>query len=604
MELSEKPPTPAASRAAAPGPGVRPVPLLVKGFRLAGALACFGITVNMLICMVRSKFTDAVALGPFAALIALLGASVWICRQELIESYRARRLHLVFYGAVQAGLACVALCLLLYLFAWKFHARVDVTVNRINELSEETLQTLARLSDSPEPVESVYLQASDPQDAEHRQWVMDTRLKIQELLRSYQTRTEVSGGRFTFTTVHSMEEPSRVAELSRRTGIPSFAREAGEGECVVFLCGDRAKLIPLNEMFEFVSYDSSSRRHVFQGERVFTAVVREFLEPRRKALYFLSNHGERSAEELESLRDLLKKQNFEPRDLDLSAAEIPEDATAVASCGPRSAFSPEELVRLRAFLQRGGHALFFLDPVLPSVTGMARENSGLAPLLAEYGLGLRQDLLTRGYRPTFLGEPALLPQVYALPNPASSSVLLRALLMERTPAVFAQPCAVQTGPPAPDKMGYTPEVLLQTPAYKTADLMHWADPVSLAQPRKEAGPESLRGPVPLAAFSRVAKPKDEKKEDDMARILVVAGSYMATQKNYITHPGNPLFLLPCVRWIMGDDELVGTIPSREAEARVAKFEEGQGRVLMVLLIFGLPLALVFAGVVVWSARRT
>ena len=605
MELTPNPTHPAAPPKSSSQAHRPPATLLVKFFRLAGAFACLGLSLNVLISMARGSYTDAWAMLPFLALGLLLACAVWVCREEFLETFRSGRLRVMLNGLAQTTLALLVLACLLYLFGHRYHTRLDVTVNRINQLSGETLMTLASLQESAEPVEAVYLQSVDPAPEDPLKGRTEyLRTRGQELLQSYQAQADaVARGKFSFNTLRVMEQPSELAELAARTGIPSFHQDAAEGECVVFLRGAHAKLVQQHEMFAPAQSDPSGRpRDVFQGERIFTAAIRALLNPHPKTLYFTTNHSERSGKDLQGFRDMLKKQNFVLQDLDLSVAgEVPADATAVVVCGPREAFSAQEVAGMRAYLERGGHALFFFDPVLPSLASMARKEAGLADLLAEYGLRVRQNLLTRSFRPTFGGEPALRPQVHGLPS-ASESVLLRALRDERTPVLFAQPCVVQVDRPVKEK--YRPEVLLESGPYKTTDFINWAGPVNQSKHQPEAGPESLPGPVPLIAFSRVPVPASDKKAGEGARLLVVADSEMAIDQFYEANAANRVFLWSCAHWIMGDDELASEIPPKEVERREAKFDANQGRVLMVALILGLPLALIFAGVVVWSLRKT
>jgi len=591
--IGEQPPSNA-------GHGLRPVTLTVKVFRLIGAFCCFGVMVNLFVCLARDNWTDALALIPFIGMLTLLAVAVFVCRDEFIESFRSRRFKVMLNGMLQGGLALVVLVLLLYLFGFRYHTRWDLTVNKLNELSGETLKTLEHLRDIKEPIEVVFLTGEDPASQDpNREWIWSLRQRIEELLKEYQTQADgFAANRFQISTINLLRDPDKLDEtaLAKRMGITNFAPDYYES--VVFLYGERSRLVSQRDMYGFgVAAAQAKQRQEFMGERVFTATIRALLKPERKTAYFTTGHGETPEADLSMIRDMLKQQNVDVRNLDLAAGEdVPADATALVICGPKESFKPEALKRLSAYLDGNGRIFALLDPILPT-QGQARAASNLNTVFEPYGVQVRQDFVTRCFKPTTTSTPVPMDYVPGLPPEQSHSYLLATLRDTRQHAAFPVACVI--GKASAVKAGFKSEVLLESAPFRSRDHLCWADPVS--QARGAPGPESLQGPVVLGAL---AQPEKEDARKDGARLLVLAGSGVAQNRYMGSHPQNMLLLLAGLRWVTGEDELIKEIPARDPELRVAKLDEGEGRVMFVLLVLGLPAMLVFLGIVVWTARRS
>lgn len=589
-----------------PGQGQRPVTLPVKIFRLVGSFACFGIMVNLFVCMARETFFAPEGVVPFVVLATLLALSVLVCREEFMESIRSRRFKVMLNGMLQGGIALVVLVLLLYVFGNRFYLRHDLSSARLNELAGESLKTIELLKDAPEPMEAVFLLGEDPafNDPSREQVVGPNgyRARIEALLQEYQTQAVArANGRFRYNVVRMLEAPHTMQELGERMKLKTFTPDTQEG--VIFLLGDRATLVTQSEMHGVGFAGNARRQPEFQAERVFTATMRGLLRPARKLVALATGAGEMGGRETAQLRELLARQNLDLKECNLDAGEpIPEGAAALVIHGPKHSLSAQAQERVKAFLEQDGCLLLFADAVLPQLPGFPAAACGLEKVLEPYGLKLRQDFVTRAFKPATVGAPVPAPQFAGLPNPKSGANLLATLRLQEQGVAFNLPCVVEVGPPA--KSGYQPEALLISPPYQSRELYCWADPVATAEARTEAGADSIKGPVNLAAFSRIPIPEGKARtEKPGARILVVCGSSTATDKYLTSAPGNAFFTLAALRWIAREDELVSEIPPRDPQVRVAKIEEGSGRVLLVLLVLGLPAGVVFAGLIVWTIRR-
>lgn len=140
-------------------------------------------------------------------------------------------------------------------------------------------------------------------------------------------------------------------------------------DAIIFERGRRREIVPLEHGF---------------GERMCaSAVLRLFVPPQKKNIYWTTGHGEASFDVYgdwgmsELARDL-SRDGYRNEKLDLTVRRvIPADCALVVVAGARTAFSKVEEIVLDGYLKQGGRMLvLFAGAKFP----------GLQPLLASWGL--------------------------------------------------------------------------------------------------------------------------------------------------------------------------------------------------------------------------
>lgn len=578
---SSSPPTPTASAA----------PLAVRAFRLVGSFACMGLGVNVFLCVARSNWTDPKAYVPFAVFVPLLALAIWICRQDFVRSFTSPQGRATLLVIVQGGLGLLVLCFALYIVGYRFRAKADFTSSQMFSLSEETKHVLAELKGLDKPIEIFYLQGVDPGDPKERDASDRERARVTALLREYQAQADaLKPGRLVSQVFDMHADPLAASALFERMKLEYISNLAG---ATVFLYGDRIKVIQPKDLYALETINEKTVRNAYQAERVFTNAIRELLAVNPKAVYFSAGHGERDLASCSQFRGLLKQQAFDEKEWK-AGEPIPSDAAMVIVLGPRDAFSEKDAAALRGYLDGGGRLLAFFDPLLSKIEGQAREAWGLDEVLNAYGLKPRQDLLTRQFAPDLLGNKPI-PREYldCIARQDSDAKVLVTLKQEEQLFKMVQACAVETV--SPKIAGAQSSVLIETPPYQPdRQWLFWADPVSAKEAGTAPGPGGLAGPVPVGASAEGPKG---------TRVVAVAGSHAALNVQFANYRGNRLFLLAAARWLAGDDELVTQIQPKSPDVRVAKISPDQSKILMVLLVLGLPVAVFFAGMIVWAMRR-
>jgi len=573
-------------------------PRAIRLARLGGAFACLGLSVNLFVSWARGSFLDGLALGVFAGFGALFLCCAIICRAEFKEFLKSPRARVMANIFLQAALGLVVVGFLLYLVGFRYHAGRDLTMYRAFELSGETLEILARLKDSDEPIEIYFLKDLDPPDERDRRDVDARRQRVQHLLDEYRTQGErIAKDKLVVEEISYRQFPAEFEPIRKRIDY-----EVPEGaESILIIKGKQSRMLDSYELFASGASnidENAPSTFRFQGEKVITSALRGLLLP-SQTVYFTTGHGERALQTLAGLHSLLRRQNYDARSLDLAQNErVPKDASFVAVLGPKLAFKPEEVQRLQAYVDGGGRLLVLLDPIFPGGGG-AKEPSGLDPLLNAYGLQPRQAYFARSVFVNLAKEETNLA-VEGLPSIESPSPLIATLRMQDTRATFWQPCPVEVR--AATRPGFFAEPLLLTRNFEAKEGRTWADPTMRAGPKP--GPESVKGPFPLAAAAGPVPAQKGQPESRGTRILLVGESFLVTDEMLRSSPGDQIFLLAALRYLAGEDELAVQIPPRDPEERLAKIPEGQGEILLTMLVVGLPALVMFIGIVVWASRRT
>lgn len=107
------------------------------------------------------------------------------------------------------------------------------------------------------------------------------------------------------------------------------------------------------------------------------------------SIYFTTGHGEHSPDDTGTngysiVKSALETDNYKVAVLDLKTitATLPADTSGLVIAGPRLPFEPQEVKQVQDYLANGGHVFILADPQV---------DAGLDSLLAAWGLKLRND---------------------------------------------------------------------------------------------------------------------------------------------------------------------------------------------------------------------
>ncbi len=239
------------------------------------------------------------------------------------------------------GLAVAGILIVLNLLVSRHPITRDLTVNRVNSLSPQTIKLLHSLPDRVDVTAFYTNQALGKRQAS-------------DLLNLYARESQHFILKFVDPDVHP--------DLATRAAIDR------DGTTV------------------FSRRDRPPERVTGATEQDFTTALIKLTRPQQPKIYFLTGHGERALEgapgrALGAARDALTRQAYATEELLLVGKQtgVPQDAAAVIIAAPRTPLQEGEIKALREWTDAGGHLM---------VLGAPFEQSNLNSLLTPYGLAL------------------------------------------------------------------------------------------------------------------------------------------------------------------------------------------------------------------------
>ena len=129
-------------------------------------------------------------------------------------------------------------------------------------------------------------------------------------------------------------------------------------------------------------YSTGSYNYSIDLEGQVTAAIQSLTSGTTKKVYITSGHGE--VELGSAFTDMLGKSNYTTDTLEtLSADSVPEDCDLLLVNAPQYDFNEEEYKIIRAWLEKGGKAMFFLNM-------QAATTENYYKLLSDYGVNAQK----------------------------------------------------------------------------------------------------------------------------------------------------------------------------------------------------------------------
>ncbi len=281
------------------------------------------------------------------------------------------------------------------------------------------------------------------------------------------------------------------------------------------------------------------------------------------------------------LRRALEAQGYEARKLILATRkDIPSDCTAVVVASPRTMFLPAEAAALRAWLQKGGSALFLFD------LGFELE-PGLERLMAELGMRFEQQVVIDPLS-HYQSDPGMVAVAGYDPHPITRSVSLTLY-----PGI--RPLSLV---PVTDRLRVTPLLTSSRDSYTrpVTPAGNQAAEGSPAQPQAASAPPEP-GPRVLGA---VAEGTIEGSQRPLRVVAIGDGDFASN--SFFPYMANSDLLLSMVRWL-AREERETAVASRIPVPPHILLTASQTRVVFGLVVVLLPALVVALGCFIWWRRQ-
>lgn len=505
----------------------------------------------------------------------------------------AARLGLPALGATQisqiVGVAvAMVVAVLVNVVAARHYKRWDATSNKRYSLTPATVETLRSLSDTVHVW--VLLGSADP-----------LQQSVRQILVAY-------GAETTKLDVHYVD-PDRdivaLEDVKKRFKIETGRTEQGRvvtDAVLVVAHGDRHWFIGASDLVEV--RDPDDPRVKPREEQAITGAIRNVLGGEKVRLCFTAGHGEMATDDgtergLGHLKPVLEKDNFEVVSVDTTAqnAVEPFKGCGVAIvAGLRSAWSKDEVERLRTYLLGGGNALLAVSPI-PGDTPSGMVSPGLERALAPFGVALDEDLVIEEDARLVVPKTGGLRFFVSAKEHAVTAALAReGGDAPRVVTHFSRSLKRAAEGDAPSPVGLLSTSASSFGLVSIVGASEWTD----APTRKSV---DLAGPLTLAMASERAKVSADAPHGP--RLVVLGSASYLTSPNWrepLALRGAAMLVESSISWLAAKPQILDVPARASVSAGLRITEEARAEVRRYVLVF-MPGTLAILGLAVGLLRR-
>ncbi len=463
------------------------------------------------------------------------------------------------------------------LIALNINLRIDFTENKIYTLSNSTKTILKNLKD----IVNIKLVAS-PQLPPQVELV---RRDVKDILSDYE---RFSKGNVKINII-SPKPGSKEENEIRSLGIaPVQFQVLSRGEFQVkqgyfglaVLYGAEKEVIPYIE-------DTSNLEYQL------TSFIQKLTNPKKKKIYFLTGHGEKSINnEYSSFSQNLEKL-YEVSELNLSEKnkEIPSDCETLIVAGPSQKIPDKERSLLEKYISNGGKAFFLIDQVnvTPQILSATKSENSFADFLERYGIKVNSDLvydLRSNESVSFGGGIVsyILPYPFWLKVFKASEQALIAQNLERIVLPWASSLEILANKAKEVKV----IKLLETSPYASHQTDFFLiNPDQEFRTKKKDLKKYLLAAALIGNFSS--------KKESTSRLIIVGESDFLTNQFTQSSSDNLSFGLNAIDWLTKEESLINIRAKKMSMRALVFHSDTEKEILRYLNLLGVPLIIVVYG---------
>jgi ABC-type uncharacterized transport system involved in gliding motility auxiliary subunit len=415
--------------------------------------------------------------------------------------------------------------------------RWDLTEDKSNTLAPETITTLSSLT-APVKAEA-FFSSNIPTD------------QAKSLLDEYKLQSK---GKFQYQFIDPVKNPIAAEQ----------AKIAQDGSIVLTMGGNQQIVSSVTE-------------------QDLTSGLISLMNPTKRAIYFLTGHGERSIDQSADknytvAKRVLESKNYTVNTLNLLADKaIPEDAKVIVIAGPEKPVSQDEVTLLDQFLAKGGAIVVMEEPVPLTQYGDAPDP--LADYLGKnWGISLAQDIVVD---PTS-GQLAFAVGMNSADHPITQKLTTQASIMPTARSLTISDSS--SGKTLSELVKTTPN------AWGETDITNL---LAGTAPKYDAGTDT-KGPVILAVAAQDLQ--------NQGRVVVFGDADFASDANFQAYANGDLFI-NSVDWSAGQENIINLTPKQAKTRMMLPPQQTAMNLIMLGTVIIIPGMALVAGVVVFIQRR-
>jgi ABC-type uncharacterized transport system involved in gliding motility auxiliary subunit len=470
--------------------------------------------------------------------------------EKISRSLRTRHVKYGGYAAI-VTLAVVAGLIGINLICQIVAPQFDLTQNKLFSLSEQSLQ----VADSLQTPVTIYCLWEPGKET----------AQVKQIVDLYAART----GSIRLEDIDPDKNPGFVVKYDEdKRGIE-------RGSLVIE--GEKDfRVIRLQDMYE-VNYANPQNPQItgFSIERRITGALLYVSSGVTPVVYEITGHKEVSMAEL-AMQEMIERENYSLRQLNLIQADVPQDASALILNGPKSDLTSAETEKLRAYLDKGGRLIALMD----IQTGPSPNLDGLFSAYGirfEFGVvvELNKDYMTAG-------NP-----YYCVPDMGGHEIT-QALLEKKSPAVLPFARGVSSLDVRRQSARLVPFLASSQLSFLRTDL---------SQNTPDITDTDIQGPIVLGmAVSETLG------EEETRIVAIGCGTFLEPLSLFGQVPGNIDMFMNGLTWLEEKPENL-SVRSKSLLAAPMNMTERYVIIFGLVFVVLVPLALFALGFVTWLKRR-
>ncbi|MEE9239436.1 MAG: GldG family protein [Thermodesulfobacteriota bacterium] len=308
------------------------------------------------------------------------------------------------------------------------------------------------------------------------------------------------------------------------------------------------------------------------SEEKITNAILKLTRESQKALYFLTGHGQRDmgnsvdAEGLGLLRRTIIDEGYNVKEfLILRGEELPRENAILFVAAPKKPFSLKEILYIKNYLNRGGRAVFLIEP---------RSGNEIASVLKGYGFELSDDVIIDPSS-KLEGGGDIAPIVSDYPYHEITEDF-------RFATIFPYSRSIDV------LSDFNATVLASTGEYSWSetDFELFNEGVAQREESDKGGPLGVAAVVENSAKGRIA----------------VFGSADFVSNIFLEFSGNRDFFLNTLNWVSGDENLISIRPKAVNTGNLT-ITTKQVNLIFLFTVVMIPAVILSSGLVIWWKRR-
>ncbi len=334
------------------------------------------------------------------------------------------------------------------------------------------------------------------------------------------------------------------------------------------------------------SYRGQDEKITTATEEDMTNAIIKVTRDQKKKVYFTTNHGEKAIDSEERrgmsiAQKAIKDKNYEVGTVSLiDTAGVPQDCSVLVVAGAETPFLPPEIDKLKSYLNKGGAAMFLLEP---------NPAPAFSEILADYGIQPNNDFVL-----DFSGIGQLFGSGPDMPVVASYS---RHAITEKfgsfmTAYPNTRSLTIMSDKPA----GVTVEAFASTSGNSWGE----TDMAELRSGRVRPDPADTRGPLAIGVAS-TKNAEAGSNGSKKSRLVAFGDSDFASNYLFGFQKNGDLFM-NALSWLAEEEDLIAIPPKNPEDRRISLTASGS-KVILLVSLFLLPIAAFGAAIAVYVKRR-